>query len=152
MVKIGGHPRRGGVASLALLREPRLNVVRIRRAVVIGSVAPIAIRGRACELPIDVASRAGQCGMRAGQSEAGEFQVIEFCVEPRIRAVAAFACGGKIERLMIWVECLLKIRIVAGNAGGLKTHVLADGFSFVAINAIHHGVSTQQRKSIGVFF
>ena len=65
MIECCRHPRRGGVADLAGLRDSRRRVIRIRCALVILQVAPDA-RGRGeIEIPVRVALIALQVGMAA---------------------------------------------------------------------------------------
>jgi len=42
-----------------------------------------------------VAGRAGESGVRAGESKPGKFQVVEFCAKPGIGAMARLARGGE---------------------------------------------------------
>jgi hypothetical protein len=57
------------VASGALGGEAGLGVIGFGGPGVVGFMAPIAIGGNRLEVAIDVALRAGNRGMRAGQGE-----------------------------------------------------------------------------------
>lgn len=140
MVEGSGHPGGRRVASLALLRKTSLSVIRVRGAVVVFCMAAVAIGGRASKLSVDVARCAGQRGVRAGQSETGEFQMVELRVEPGIHAVAGLTCRGKVQHLMIGVHSLLIIGVVTGNAGRGQAYKLTGSLAFVTLNAIHHRV------------
>lgn len=152
MVERGGNPGGSRVASLALLRKTSLSVIWVCGAVVIVGMAAVAIRGRASKLSVEMAGGAGQRGMRAGEGETGKFKVVELGVKPGVHAVAGFAGRGKIQRLVVGIEGLLKVGVMAGNAAGWQSHELADGFAFVAINAIQHGMGAEEREAIGVIF
>ena len=65
VIKCCRHPRRGGVADLAGLRDPGRRVVRIRRALVILQVARDAGGRSEVEVAVRVALIALQVGMAA---------------------------------------------------------------------------------------
>jgi len=111
-------------------------------------MAAVAIRRRALEFSTDVAVRARKRRVRAGESEAGELQVVKLGVEPGVRAMARFAGRGEVERLVVRVQGLLVIRGVAGNAGGLKAGELAYGLTLMAIGAFQGRVRAEKRKPV----
>ncbi len=88
VIEAGWLPGVSRVTLLAVLRESRRNVVRICSLLIVRQVAAHTIGGRPFIFPADVARRAVQRGVHAGQSEPGELQVIEGRAEPRVHAVA----------------------------------------------------------------
>jgi hypothetical protein len=117
MIETGGDPSGCRVAGLALLRETSLNVIRIRGPVVVLRVAAVAVRRRALKLTVDMARRARERRMSARQREARKFEVVKLRVKPCIRAVAGFAGWRKVESLVVGLNCVLKIRGMARDAG-----------------------------------
>lgn len=84
---------------------------------------------------VHMASRARQSGVRAGQRVAGELQVIELSVEPRVHGVTALARGGESRRNMIQNRCL-KILLMAGVAGRREAGELPCCGVFVTVIAL----------------
>ena len=150
MVKGGGFPRRRVVASLTLRGDTGLNVIGGRSCVVVLRVTAVAIRWRAGELAVDVASSAFQGGVRACQRISGVFQVIEFRVVPRVGAVAGLARNRKLQRAVIGLSRPREIGLVASDAGSRKAGELADRRAFVAIRAVEHGMHAEQREPVEV--
>ena len=148
MIETRGLPSCGAVASLAGLREPQRNVVRIRSLLIIGQMTPRATRGRPFEFPSDVAGQAIQCGVRTGQREARHFQVIEFSPKPVVLAVTLFARRGKTCAYVGRRGRRLKVFRVAGIT--LRRHrcVLRGGNPFVAGVAVQCSMCTQQREAV----
>src|ERR1017187_4043677 len=118
VIKRCRYPRRCRMASLALLRETTLHVVRIGRSGEILHVTAVAIGGRPLESSANVAGRALERRVRARQNKAREFQVIELGIKPRVGAVARLAGRGEVESFVIRVDRFLKVGGVAGEAGG----------------------------------
>lgn len=116
MVERGGNPGDGRMASLALRRYTCLSMVGARGGIEIFDVAAVAIRGRAGELPVKMAIRAGQVRVCPGERVAGVFQVVKLRVVPGICVVAGLARRCKIQCSVTWVERLLKVGSVTGNA------------------------------------
>ena len=87
------RPRSRVVALLAGLGEARRHVIRIRRALKILQVAVHAVRISTGQgvVVVDVALRALECSVRAGEREAGR-RVIKSRVRPRRRVMALSAC------------------------------------------------------------
>jgi len=96
MVKGSARPRRGVVALLARGGEPRLHVVGVGRIVEVRLMAGNASRVGAGQIVVvvNVALRALQRGVRAGQREAGR-RVIERGTRPRRGVVALLTRGGE---------------------------------------------------------
>lgn len=92
-------------------------MIRIRRPVVILDVATVAVGWRPLELLVEMASSARKRGMRACQCETGELKMVELRVEPGICAMTGLASGGEAESFVVGIDCLLKLRGMAGNAG-----------------------------------
>ena len=147
MIETGVQPGRGGVAHRTVLREPSLRMIRICRAVVVLGVA--AETGRRCarELSADMAGGAFQCGVHAGEGEAGELQVIELRTEPGIHGVTHLAGGRKVHRTVIevWDGVLLGVARVAIRAESDK---LPGSGVRVAILALQGRVGAYQREAI----
>ena len=74
-----GSPIRRVVTDRAVLRKARLDVVRVLRTREVFQMATHAGGARHVEIPIQVAGRAIQRGVHAGQYKAGEFTVVEIC-------------------------------------------------------------------------
>ena len=96
MVERRVHPRAGGMALVASLREIRRHVIRIRRALEIFQVARDASCATQREVAVDVAigALARRHGVQPGQGKAG-CGVVKFRIAPLHRIVAVFARGGK---------------------------------------------------------
>lgn len=77
--------------------------------------------------------------------------MVELGVEPSVECgVTGFAGGRKFCRDVIGIGCGLKIIQVTGRAGGRKSHVLSDCGVLVTLLTFHHGVRTEERKSVEV--
>ena len=74
--------------------------------------------------------------------------MVEFRIQPRIKAVAGFACGRKIRACVIWIRRLPVVLQMAGNAGRWKALELADCGALVALFAWHGGMRTKKRKTV----
>ena len=137
MIECGACPGRCAVALLTSLRESRTDMVGIRRALEIFQVAADASRVRAGQvvIPVHVALRALQRGMRAGQREAGS-RVIESRAHPRGRAVALLAGLRESGLHMVGLRRALEIFQVAAGASRVRTGqgVVA---VHVALRALH---------------
>jgi hypothetical protein len=112
-------------------------------------ISAIVWSDRQIVVVVDVAERAGNIRMAIGQQEPGR-AVVEFGVQPGVKRMAGFACGGKLRGNMIRINCFLKIRQVAGGTGSGKTQVIPDGWILVALIALQDGVRTEQGKSVEV--
>ena len=95
VIESGRIPCVGVVADLARSRETGLGVRRIVGLVEVRHVAAVASRGRIVELPTRVAGGAIQGRVRAGESEAGELQVIKLRAHPVVHRVALLAGDGQ---------------------------------------------------------
>ena len=102
VVEVGPAPGARVVAVLARRREARRRVVRVGRAVVVRLMARVAVGRRAGVAAADVAGRAGDPRVRAGQREA-RLAVVEAGRLPGGRVVAGRAgrreAGGRVVRV-----------------------------------------------------
>ena len=101
------------MAAGAILRESRCPVVGIVGSVEIRKVAANAGSGRRGEVVIRVTLRAIEARVRAGESEAGEFRVIELRSQPAVHGMALLAVAGEAERGVAGIRGFLKVRGVA---------------------------------------
>lgn len=136
-----------GVADTAVVRECQLHMRRIVTADEFVRMARVAGCRSALEHIVGVAGCAGQRGMRTSERVAGHLQVIEFGIEPGVHGVAVLAGCGESCRHVIEDRCL-KIFLMAAIAGSGETRELTSGGVLVAVVALQHGVSTDQREAI----
>ena len=115
MVERRRNPGRGVVAHFALLREPRLDVVRVGRGVEILQVAGGAGRIFQAVISIDVALRTLQPDMRPGQRKPGRC-VIKGCIRPGNSRVARVASLREPRLYVVGVSRGLEILQVTGRA------------------------------------
>jgi len=144
MVKRRRVPRRRRMALLAGGREPRLHVVRIGRAVEILHVARTAIRRRSDELVVDVALRARDGDVCAGQRELRKGIVIEGRRIPRAGVMAGLAGRREPGLGVRRIVGLIKVRHMTAHTGCRGIHELPAG---VASAAIERCVRTDQRET-----
>ena len=124
-------------------------MIGIRRALEIFQVAANAGRRGDVVVVVDVAvdTLPRWHGVPARQRKPHR-SVIKLCIEPVVRAVAAFAGGGKAGGHVVWVGRLLEIRSVAGVARRGHGLELTVGRALVAGVAIYGRVRSRQWKSI----
>ena len=108
----------------------------------------VAVRRRPLVLAPDVAGGAIERGVRSGKSETGVFQVIEFCAEPRIHAVAGLAGSREVEHLVIRFGCLLEVGHVAREAFRRQPDKLTDGLTLMAVGTFQQRVCSQQWEAV----
>ena len=124
-------------------------MIRILGGGVVFDVAAIAIGGDAQELIVDMASDAGQGGMRANQREA-ETRMIEpvhVDGQPGIDAVALSAGDGESRGAMVDGLSVVIVGHVARAALNGQTGILARGGAAVARLAVHGGVPAGQLEA-----
>lgn len=129
--------------------EGSRHVVRILGGSVVFDVAAIAIGGDAQELIVDMASHAGQGGVRANQSEA-ETRMIEpvhIDGQPDIHAVALSAGDGESRRAMVDGLSVVIVGHVAGAALNGQTGILTRRGAPVASLAVHRGMSAGELEA-----
>ena len=119
VIKTGGLPRSGVVASLAGLGEPQRNVIRIGGFLEVGQMAAHAIRRRPLEFPADV-----------------------------VHAVALFTGRRKARCGMSGGAGPLIILGVAGIALGEQALERAYSCTFMARITFQRGVRSQQREAV----
>ncbi len=107
------QPRRGVMATCAILRESGSAVIRIRGAIEVRQVTTDAGGGGGGEVVIGVTLRAIQPGVRSREGEVREFGVIELCPEPAVHGVALLAVRGEVKHRMAGIVGFLKVRGVA---------------------------------------
>ena len=123
------------MALLARLRESRLHVVWVGRAVEILDMARGAIGGRAHKLPVDVALRAGNGRVCARQLELRKHVVVESRRIPRGGTVAGLAAGREARLRVRRIVRLVEIRHVAADASGRCSHELVASVAGVAVQS-----------------
>jgi len=150
MVEGGGLPSDRRVAILAVLRNARLNVIGVARALVILDVTRYAGRLRACEFSSHVAVGALQSRVGPGQRKAGNLRVIELGADPRIHPMTLLAGhrerGGDVVR----AGRPLKIVHMAGIALRLQSLELSCRGAPMTGGAVQRRVRAQQGKSVEV--
>ena len=117
VVEYRAGPRRGVVAGNACGGESCRNVIWIRGAAVIGFVARVAVSRRAGKLVVDVARRAGDGGVGAGERER-RLVVIEHRAGPRRGVVAGGTSGWESAGDVVGIGCAGEIGFVARVAIG----------------------------------
>lgn len=131
------------MASATGSRHAGLLVIRIGGAVVILHMAGRAIRSGEVELPISVALRALQGGMRAGERKTNKI-MIETCWLPSARGVTGLACLGQIQTYVARVRGLLVVRQVTAGAGCRRALKF---IARVASRAVQRGMHSGQREA-----
>ena len=108
------------MASLARGGEARLCMRGIARLVEVSQVAAHAGSGRSGEFPTHVTRRAIQRGVRTGQGEAGELQMVELRAHPVVHGMALLATDGQVQLHVVQPGCsrINEILLMAGVACG----------------------------------
>ena len=142
-------PGRGGVALLAGLREIRLHVIGVGRALEISQMAAHAcrVRRRQVVIAIHVALRALQCRMGACQGKSGG-GVIKGRARPRGRGVALLTGLRESGSDVIRIRGALEIFQVAADAGGVGAGQIVV-IVHVALGALHGSMGAGQGESGG---
>lgn len=86
--------------------------------------------------------------MRAGESEPGEFRVVEFCSQPAVKRVALLAVRGVTSGRVIRIAGPGELARVAGITRGGEAYELSAGRSLVARLAGERGVRPDQGKAV----
>lgn len=148
VIEIRWLPSRGRVTFLASLWNSEGDVVRIVRLLEIGQVATHARRRRALVLAANVTCRAVEGGVHPGESEPGDFQMIELRAEPTVDGVALLALDRKGRGHMIGLGSLLIGALVAGVALDGESLELPDRLALMAIRAVKPGMSSHQGETV----
>lgn len=137
------QPARGAMACGAGSGETGRNVVRIRRALIIGLVTRVAISRDGGVVVFYVAAGTRHAGMSAGQRK-WRVVVIERCRYPSRRTVADVALlrhpGGHVVR----IGCALVILKMTGHASCAREPVIS---IHMALCALDGGVEARQRPA-----
>ncbi len=144
VVELRPLPLRRAVADRAVLREARRDVIRIRRAVVVGEVATVAGGRRALVDVVLVALGALDRSMRPGEGGLRRRRVVELGALPLCRRMADGAVLREARSHVVWIRSLVEVRQVATVAGGRRTGVLAVN---VARRALSVAVRAGERES-----
>ena len=139
VIEGGRSPISRGVAERAIGRKASRHVSRIGCSAKVCLVARVAIRGRTGENIIDVARRARNRRVCAGERERGVV-VIKDCPCPRSRVMAYDAVGREIRGNVIGIGRPGEIRLVTGIAIGRNRLVIAVD---VALHAGNRGVGAR---------
>jgi hypothetical protein len=125
-----------------------LGVIGVGGGIKVLQVTTNAIGAGNLEIPTDVARRAIEADMYAGEHETGELSMIEVCSEPTVHGMADLTRGWELRRLVAWQSRLDEVLAMAGNALGGEPGELAGSHTFVAIVTSQARVSTQQWESV----
>lgn len=148
VIEIGRLPGGGRVALLACLRHAGGNVIGIRGFLIIRQVTAHTVCRSALISPADVARRAVQCRVHAGQRKPGKFQMVEFHSHPRVHVVTLNAAGRKARGHVVGAGSLLERLSVAGVAIRRHRSEIAQRAVLVARLAVQRGMSADQRKTV----
>ena len=88
-----------------------------------------------------IEAHAGRIGVRIGEREA-EACMVEFSVQPSVRAVAGFALGRETCCHVVWTNCRLEVLYVAGIAFCGEPLKLPGGRAFMTRLAVSIRMST----------
>lgn len=147
MVEAGAAPGDGCMAGEAIVGQVEHQVRWIRTRIEIFLMAGEACSRSRLEVVIEVAGAAIQLGVRSGESEAGEAQVVKLSTGPGIERVATLACGGKVQGAMIDDRSLIVLRM-AGEALRRQPYELTGGGVLMAGVALQQGVGAYERKAV----
>jgi hypothetical protein len=124
MIEDRASPRDRGVADGAVGGETRLDVIGIRGALIVLYVAGITISGGANEFVVDVAERAGDVHMRAGERKR-RLGVVKHCAGPRGCRMTDGTVCWEARSDVIGIRSALIVLRMAGIAIGGRTGKLA---------------------------
>lgn len=147
VIKGRAAPRHGAVALLAGLRERRLHMIGIGRALVILQVTGNAGGIGQLVVSVDMTLRALQRGVPAGQRESGA-GVIKGRSAPGSRGMTGFAGGWETYLHMVGVGGAVVILHVTGGARSTRQAVIPAN---MAQRALQRGMRAGQREpGVGV--
>lgn len=133
------------MANLALLREARLDVVRVRGGIEIGQVARDTCRAGQVVVSVDVTLSTLQWEVRSGQREPGR-SVIESRSRPGRRGMAGIASGREFRLHVIRIGRGLVVLSVTRRAGACGQAVVP---IYVALRTLQRNMRAGQRKPGG---
>lgn len=145
VIERGWNPLRSIVANLALLREPRLRMVRRGRVIEIVQVAGDAGRRQSFVDPARMATGAADPDV-ASRKRKGRVVVIELRACPRGGCVAGIASVRKCCLNVIWICCGLEIPGMATGACACCERIVS---IHVALGALQRGMCPGERKAGG---
>ena len=131
---------RGPVARLARRREPRLDVARVRRLLVLGDVTPRAVARRPAVDAVLVAGRAGRRRVLAGERE-GRLVVKAGLLPGRVGDLVARLARGREPRRNV-VRVLRPVVVLPVAADAARRLALPEETARVALLAVDSGVRT----------
>jgi len=135
-------PVHGGVTEGAVAGEPRCAMVRIGGLVEVRHVARSAIGRHTGEIPADVALRAGQRHVRAGERER-RLAMVERGAFPLLRGVANGTILRETRCHVIWIRGFPEIREMASSA---RCRSSLENVVGVALDAFDGLVRASERK------
>jgi len=135
MIELGVEPVRRRVTSAAVVGQAELHMRRIVAGCVVAGMAGVAGGRSSREDIVGVTGGAGKRGVRSGERVAGDLEMVEPGVEPRVHGVTRFAgcgesCGDVIENLS------LKVLLVTGIAGSGEARELAGSGVLMTVVAL----------------
>lgn len=143
VVERSRRPRCSAMTNVALLRESRGHVVRVRRSLEILQMTVDASPARQVVVAVGVTLRALHVSMRAGQGPAGG-GVVEGRVVPVARVMADLALLRESCGSVIGIRGSLVILQVATGAGGVRDVVVS---IHMALTALYAGMRSRQRPT-----
>lgn len=143
VIELCAQPLRGGVAGLAILREPCCLVRRILGRLPVFQMTSDAFGPQASKYVVHMATRAGHRGVFAGQRKLAQV-VIELGTLPRRRGVAGFTLLREIGLAVIRVHrpvVVFQMTTAAGRGCALKNSAR------VALRAGYGNMFSGKRKA-----
>jgi hypothetical protein len=89
--------------------------------------------------------------MHSGESEPSDSQVIEFCAQPGVDAVALLTLGGETRSHVIGLGGLLIGALVTGITLNGKSLELPNCLALMTVRTLQSGMSSHERETIVVF-
>jgi len=151
VIEAGRRPSRRGMALGAVGGEVGRDVIGIRRTLKIFEVTTNA--GRAAQvvdtISVTVGTLARRNRMSTRQRES-DGTMIEFCIQPTIRAVATLARGGEFGSDVVGTDGGLKVGVVTGRTSRGHRLELTIGGAFLAGIAVHRRMGARQHEAVVV--
>jgi len=147
VIEGGVVPIHRAVAGSAVARKIQLHVRRVGAVVEVRRMAAVALGRRTRELVIEMAGRALQSRVRAGQRVTRELQMVKLRTHEVIDRVAGITGGGEVQRDVI-DNRRQKVLLVARVTGSGQTHKLPGRRILVALIALHKSVRAYQGETV----